>query len=98
MNASKISVRLDAEQRTAEIEIMTLHSRPRLEGLAEVLRDLGVQLLCTVELTTPRFRVVRSKLAALDGATLSGTRVLQILSSARSLQAEPMRPLQRRVA
>ncbi|GEM_PF-3205206 len=86
MDASRITVRLDAEQRTAELEIMTAHSRPRVEGLKEAFGRLGVRPLSTVELMTPRYRITRSKLTEQDGSALSGSRLLEILNAARDLQ------------
>jgi hypothetical protein len=80
-------VRLDAAQRTAELEIMTAHALPRVQGLAEAFGRLGVRPLCTVELSTPRYRITRSRLAERDGSALSGARVLELLSAARELQA-----------
>jgi hypothetical protein len=95
MDASKITVRLDAEQRTAEVEIMIAHSRPRVEGLSEALGRLGVRPLCTVEMSTPRYRITRSRFSESDGSTLSGARVLQILNAARNLQFENALQLRR---
>ena len=88
MNASKITVRLDATQQTAELEIMTAHSRPRFEGLAEAFGRLGIRPLCTLELSTPRYRITRSRVAESDGSAMSGARVLQLLNAARELQCE----------
>ncbi len=87
MNAIKITVRLDAAQRTAELEIMAAHSRPRVEGLAEVFGRLGLRSLCIVELWTPRYRITRSRLAECDGSALSGARVLQVLNAARDAES-----------
>lgn len=86
MNASKITVRLDAEQRTAEIEVMTLRSRPRVDGLGRALEQIGIRPLRTLELDTPRYRVTRSRLAERDGSQLTGTRVMQILCAARQIE------------
>ena len=85
MNASKITVRLDAEQRTAEIEVMTLRCRPRVDGLGRALEQIGIRPLRIVELDTPRYRVTRSRLAERDGSQLTGTRVMQILCAAREI-------------
>ena len=86
MNASKITVRLDAEQRTADIEVMTLRCRPRFDGLGRALEQIGIRPLRTEELDTARYRVTRSRLAERDGSQLTGTRVMQILCAAREIE------------
>jgi hypothetical protein len=83
MNTSKIVVRLDAERRTAELEIRTPHLNPRLEGLELALCQIGIRPLYTVELLTPRFHITRSKLVARDDSELDSTRVMQILCAAQ---------------
>lgn len=88
MNTSKISVRLDAEQRTAELELMTPHHKPRIEGLELDLRRLGLRQLHTIELSTPKYRVMRTKLRELDGSELNALRVVQILRAARHRELE----------
>lgn len=87
MNASKIIVRLDAEQRTAELEVMTLRSRPRVDGLGHALEQIGLRPLRTLELDTSRYRITRSRLAERDGSLLTGTRVMQILCAAREVES-----------
>lgn len=88
MNTSKTIVRLDAEQRTAEIEMTTSHNSPRVEGLDHALRRIGFHPMRTIELSTPRFRVTRTKLVELDGAQLSETRIMQALRAAGNLERE----------
>jgi hypothetical protein len=83
MNTSNIIVRLEAEQRTAELEILTPHHNPRSEGLEWTLRRNGIRTLRAIELQTPGGRVTRLRLAELDGSELQEARVMQILRIAQ---------------
>jgi len=83
MNPSRTIVRLDAELGTAELEVIAPHDSPKVEGLDHALRRIGFHPMRTLELSTPRYRVTRTKLAELDGAPLSETRIAQALRAAR---------------
>jgi hypothetical protein len=83
MNTTKITVRLDAEHRQAELEMMTPHELAPVGRVDQALRRIGIEPLGTVELETPRYRVTKTKLAELDGSLLDATRVMQILRAAR---------------
>jgi hypothetical protein len=86
MNTSRIIVRLDAEQRAAQIEMLTPNGVPAVQGLGNALRGIGIRPLHMVELSTPRYRVTRAKLVELDGSELTSGRVMQILCAARRQQ------------
>lgn len=81
MNTSRTIVRIDEDQRTAELEIMTPHSYPQMSDTLSALWRVGILQLSMIELSTPRYRVTRSKLVARDGSLLNGTRVMQILEA-----------------
>jgi len=82
MNTSKIVVRLDAEHHAAEIEMMTPHHAPPFEAMEHTLRRIGLRPVSTVELSTPRFRVTRTKVVKWDGSKLDAARVMHILRAA----------------
>ncbi len=79
MNTSRIIVRLDEEQRTAELEVMTPHRSPRIQGMDVALRQIGVLPFQTVELSTSRHSITLTKVAESDGSRLVPGRVMQIL-------------------
>jgi hypothetical protein len=81
MTTSRFTVRLDAEERTADLEITTPHSRPKLEGLERSLRRLGIRFVHTFELSTSKYRITRAKLVDVAGSKLNASRVMQILST-----------------
>jgi hypothetical protein len=91
MNTSKIIVRLDAEQRSAELEIMVPHSMPRMEGLATTLRQIGLRTTQSLDISTSRFRVTRMKLAERNGATMEQSRVMEILCAVREQESTSAR-------
>lgn len=84
MNTAKIIVRLDAEYRTAEIELLTLKDRPRIAGLEHALRRIGLRPMHTVEFSTPSYRVTRTKVARTDGSELNVSRIEKALRAIRS--------------
>ncbi|MGE5783115.1 MAG: hypothetical protein ACM3ZE_00925, partial [Myxococcales bacterium] len=86
MNTSNIIVRLDAEHHAAEIEIMTPHGSPRSAGLETTLRWVGLRTLRTVEFSTPRHRVTRTKVARLDGLELDAARIAGALRAVSGLE------------
>jgi len=96
MNTSNIIVRLDAEHHAAEIEVRTPKDSPRTVGLENALRRIGLRPMRTVELSTPRHLVTRTKVARLDGFELNAARVAKALLAVRDLdpKASP-RPLSR---
>jgi hypothetical protein len=89
MNTSIIKMRLDAEYRTAELELMTPHGSPSIEGLDYALKRMGLKTIRTVELMTPKFRVTRTRLAEMDGSDIAPTRVMQVLQVAQSRSSHP---------
>jgi uncharacterized coiled-coil protein SlyX len=87
MKQSRIFVRLDAEQRIAELEVRVPHLSPRTEGLEAALRQLRMRSLTIVEISTPQFRILRTRLVECDGSEFDANRVMQILQAARDPQS-----------
>lgn len=83
MNTSKIIVRLEAEERTAELEMMVPHGSREIEGIETAIDRIGMRATRKVEVSTPRYRVTRLKVAELDGSMLGATRVMQVLRAVR---------------
>jgi hypothetical protein len=90
-NTTKITVRLDAEQRAAELELVTPHSRSRIDGLEPALRKLGLLSTHTLELHTPKYRITRTKLRQLDGSAFDSTRLVQVLHIVRAREFDHSR-------
>lgn len=88
MNTSRITVRLDAEHREAELEMLLPHESATPRSLEESLQRVGMRPFSTVEMTTPRYRVTRTKFAELDGSRIDAIRVMQVLRAARSREFE----------
>lgn len=83
MNTSKIIVRLEAEERTAELEVMVPHDSREIDGLENTLSRLGMRASSKLQISTPRYRIARVKFAELDGSPLVATRVMQVLRAVR---------------
>jgi hypothetical protein len=88
MNTSKIKVRLDAESRTAELEVMTPNGNPYIDGIDHALARMRIRAIHTVELSTPRYRVTRTKLAEMDGSDINPARLMQVLRAAQTRTLE----------
>lgn len=95
MNTSRIIVRLDEEQRTAELEVMTPHRSPRIQGMDVALRQIGVLQFQTVELWTSRHSITLTKVAESDGSRLAPGRVMQILSVVQEREHQNRSPSSR---
>lgn len=91
MNTSKIMVRLDAEARTAELEVMVPHGSQEVRGLENAVYRIGMHPACRIEISTPRYRVTRLKVSELDGSPLGATRVMQLLRAAHHGEFAPRR-------
>lgn len=87
-NTSKITVRLDVEQRAAEIELLTPHDRMRVDGLEHTFRKIGLRPIHTSEVWTPRYRVTRAKLREHDGSMLDSSRLVQLLRVIRERELD----------
>lgn len=92
-NTTKISVRLDAEQRAAELELVAPHHHARIDGLEHALRKVGLHSMPTLELNTPRYRITRTKLRHPDGSVIDSARLVQVLHIVRAREFEQSRPL-----
>lgn len=88
MNTSKIIVRLEAEERTAELEMMVPHGSREIEGIETAIRRIGMLTTRRVDVSTPKYRVTRLKVAELDGSVLGSTRVMQVLRAVRRRELE----------
>ncbi|HMA94555.1 MAG TPA: hypothetical protein VKP30_17815 [Polyangiaceae bacterium] len=95
MNTSNIIVRLDAEHHAAEIEVRISKDSRRPVGLENALRRIGLRPMRTIELSTPRHFVTRTKVAKLDGFELNAARVAKALLAVRELETPSPRPLRR---
>jgi hypothetical protein len=84
MNTSKTTVRLDAEHRAAELEMMTPHDSPRVEGMEHALRRIGLRPMNTVEAMTPRYRIIQTTVTEFDGSKIKAARVAQALRAVRN--------------
>jgi hypothetical protein len=80
MNPMKATVRLDAEQRTAELELMTPNGTPNFEGFEFALKRIGIRPLRKIEMATPRYQITRTKLVEMNGYEFTPSRLMQVLS------------------
>lgn len=90
MNTAKIIVRLDAEYRTAEIEVLTPKDQPAIPGFDKALRGIGLRPMRTVELSIPNYRVTRTKVVRIDGSELNLSRIESALHAVRGQGRTPL--------
>lgn len=90
-STTKITLRLDAEQRAAELTLVTPHNKARIDGLEPALRKAGLHSTHTLELNTPKYRITRAKLRQLDGSAFDSTRLVQVLHIVRVREFEQSR-------
>jgi hypothetical protein len=86
MNTFQISVRLDAEHHTAELEILAPQRSVTVQDLKQVLGHVGVLPLRTIETFTPRYHVTRARVMRRDGVALDTAVVLRILGAVQDMQ------------
>lgn len=83
MNAMKIIVRLEAEQRIAELELLASHGETMGVDTASALERLGFAILQNSDYTTPRHRITRIVFQERNHQRLEHARIAEALSELR---------------